>query len=238
MATHDEDAQREEGQELRERIIAAGEKLIAQGGAEAATTRAVAAAAHVQAPAIYRLFGDKQGLLTAIVESVLRRYLADKARRRPHADALRDLRDGWDTHIAFGLANPDLFAIMNSQLRPTAWQALAEEGNAFLRQRIQRLARDGRLRVSEDVAVGLMRAMGIGFVLTLLQRPEPERDPSLSQAAFDAVVAAITGPAELPANSATKAKATALRASLDQTHALTRGERLLLEELLERIAAE
>jgi hypothetical protein len=80
--------------------------------------------------------------------------------------------------------------------------------------------------------------MGIGFVLTLLQRPEAERDLRLSQAAFEAVVAAITGRAELPANSPTKAKATALRASLDQTGVLTGGERLLLEELLDRIAAE
>jgi AcrR family transcriptional regulator len=198
----------------------------------------VAAAAGVQAPAIYRLFGDKQGLLAAIVESALRRYLAEKATRPAHADSLQDLRDGWDAHIAFGLANPDLFAIMNSQLRPAAWHAMAEEGTVFLRKRIQRLARDGRLRVTEDHAVGLMRAMGIGFVLTLLQRPQAERDPSLSQAAFAAVVAAITGRTELPANAATKAKATALRASLDQTRVLTQGERLLLEELLDRIAAE
>jgi AcrR family transcriptional regulator len=238
VATKDEQAQRGDGEELRERIIAAGEKLIAEGGAEAATTRAVAAAAGVQAPAIYRLFGDKQGLLAAVVESALRRYLAEKATRRPHADSLQDLRDGWDAHVAFGLANPDLFAIMNSQLRPAVWHAMAEEGTAFLRQRIQRLASDGRLRVAEDHAVGLMRAMGIGFVLTLLQRPEAERDLRLSQAAFEAVVAAITGRAELPANSPTKAKATALRASLDQTGVLTGGERLLLEELLDRIAAE
>ena len=40
---------------MRERILEAAHRLIATGGKEAATTRAVAAAASVQAPTIYRL---------------------------------------------------------------------------------------------------------------------------------------------------------------------------------------
>ena len=53
---------------VRARIVAAAAELIASGGREAATTRAVAAAAGVQAPTIYRLFGDKRGLLNAAAE--------------------------------------------------------------------------------------------------------------------------------------------------------------------------
>ncbi|NED93539.1 helix-turn-helix transcriptional regulator, partial [Streptomyces sp. SID11233] len=44
---------------LRERIVAAATELLEESGREAVTTRAVAARAGVQAPAIYRLFGDK-----------------------------------------------------------------------------------------------------------------------------------------------------------------------------------
>ncbi|MBC8122483.1 MAG: TetR family transcriptional regulator, partial [Gemmatimonadaceae bacterium] len=51
--------------DVRARIVVAAAGLIDSGGRDAATTRAVAAAAAVQAPTIYRLFGDKRGLLDA-----------------------------------------------------------------------------------------------------------------------------------------------------------------------------
>src|SRR5690606_40448701 len=62
----------------RRRILEAAAGLLAEGGPEAASTRAVAAAAGVQAPTLYRLFGDKQGLLEALAAHGFERYLADK----------------------------------------------------------------------------------------------------------------------------------------------------------------
>jgi AcrR family transcriptional regulator len=219
----------------RERILAAASKLIAEGGVEAATTRAIADAARVQAPTLYRMFGDKRGLLTAVVEDTLRRYVAEKAARKPNPDPLEDLRDGWDLHIEFGLSHPGLFAIMSSDPTPASRASLAE-GEGLLRRRIQNLARAGRLRVTEERGVDLFHAMGTGVIITLLQRTEAERDPHLSVAAREAVIAAITGEPMLPKKSGIKGAATALNASLDETEALSRGERLLLAELLDRIA--
>ena len=43
------------------------------------TTRGVAEAAGVQAPAIYRFFGDKDGLLEAVAEHVMATYVSAKA---------------------------------------------------------------------------------------------------------------------------------------------------------------
>ena len=80
--------------------------------------RAVVAAAAVQAPTIYRLFGDKRGLLDAVAERSLAAYIAEKSAREPHPDPVQDLRDGWDTHVAFGLAHPGLFAIMSGDPHP------------------------------------------------------------------------------------------------------------------------
>ena len=110
-----EDAARAD--DARARIIAAAAGLIAAGGRDAATTRAVAAAAAVQAPTIYRLFGDKRGLLDAVAEHGLAAYVAGKSVREPHPDPVQDLRDGWDMHVAFGLAHPGLFAIMSGDAR-------------------------------------------------------------------------------------------------------------------------
>ncbi|WP_224249552.1 TetR/AcrR family transcriptional regulator [Hyalangium gracile] len=225
-----------EGPDVRARIIAAAAELISAGGPDAATTRAVAAAAGVQAPTIYRLFGDKRGLLTAVIEHVMKSYVSKKAARKPHPDPLQDLRDGWDTHVAFGLSHPGLFAIMSSELHPASQAPAVGDGEDVLRRRIRKIALAGRLRVSEERALGLVRAMGTGAVLTLLRQPEGERDLGLADAAREAVMAAITSEAATPANTDVRALAAALRASMDRINVLTPGESMLLSELLQRIA--
>ena len=114
--------------ETRERIVATAAELLARGGREAVTTRAVATAAGVQPPTIYRLFGDKVGLLDAVAEHGFQAYLADKG-AGPSADPVEDLRAGWDLHVGFGLANPGLYALMYGDPRP---------GAASLRRRARR----------------------------------------------------------------------------------------------------
>jgi AcrR family transcriptional regulator len=196
----------------------------------------VAAAAGVQAPTIYRLFGDKRGLLDAVAEHGLAGYVAEKAAREPDPDPVQDLRDGWDTHIAFGLAHPGLFAIMSGDPHPGPQSPAMAAGLDVLRRRVKRIALAGRLRMSEERAVALVQSMGVGTVLNLLGTPEAERDPGLSETAREAVVAAITGEQAAPADQGPSGAAAALRASLDRSSVLSAGERHLLEELLDRIA--
>lgn len=222
--------------DVRARIVAAAAGLIASGGRDAATTRAVAAAADVQAPTIYRLFGDKRGLLDAVAEHDLAAYLAEKSMREPHPDPVQDLRDGWDVHVAFGLTHPGLFAIMNGDPRPQPLSPGLAAGLDVLRRRIRNIALAGRLRISEARAVALLQSVGVGTVLTLLRQPEDRRDLGLSETAREAVVAAITGEAFSDADPGPGGAAAALRASLDRTSVLSGGERHLLEELLDRIA--
>src|ERR1039457_6104597 len=102
----------------RERIVAAAAAgLLTEGGREAVSTRAVSAAAGVQAPAIYRLFGDKQGLLDAVATHGFAAYLNDKTDVKASDDPVEDLRAGWDLHIGFGLANPALYSLMYGEPR-------------------------------------------------------------------------------------------------------------------------
>ncbi|RKG65915.1 TetR/AcrR family transcriptional regulator [Corallococcus terminator] len=225
-----------EGPDVRARIIAAAAELISSGGPDAATTRAVAAAAGVQAPTLYRLFGDKRGLLAAVIEHAMTSYVSKKSARAPHPDPLQDFRDGWDMHVAFGLSHPGLFALMSSDPALASQPSAVGDGEDVLRRRIRNIALAGRLRVSEERALGLVVSMGTGAVLTLLRQPEGQRDLGLSEAAREATVAAITSEAATPANAEVRAVAAALRASLDRIRVLSKGESLLLSELLERIA--
>ncbi|GAA1139717.1 TetR/AcrR family transcriptional regulator [Kribbella jejuensis] len=226
---------------MRAQIVEVAAGLLATGGRDAVSTRAVAGAAGTQAPTIYRLFGDKDGLLQAVLEYGFAKYLAEKPPHDPTADPIADLRAGWDLHVGFGLANRELFLLMYADTQPGKPPAAAEAGLAILRTRIRHLAAAGRLRVSEDLAVDMVQAAGSGAVLTLLNTPENKRDPRLADAMFDAVVAAITTPDDdgatrgRPAAEGVTAAANALQAYLPELRMLTDGERQVLGEWLARI---
>jgi AcrR family transcriptional regulator len=220
----------------RDRIVAAAAGLLAEGGREAVSTRAVSAAAGVQAPAIYRLFGDKQGLLDAVATHGFTAYLNSKTDLKPSEDPVEDLRTGWDLNVGFGLTNPALYSLMYGEPRPGASPPAAIAAVEVLAGKIRRIAEAGRLRVSEERAVHLVHAAGCGTTLTLIALPEDRRDPALSDMAREAVIAAITTDAPAPTTPGPVSAATALRAVLPQTSALTAHEQALLREWLDRIA--
>lgn len=221
---------------VRESILDAASRLVATGGIAALTTRSVAAAASVQPPTLYRLFGDKRGLLNAVAEHGVEAFMAQKVAAKPHPDPVQDLRDAWDAYVTFGLANPAVFAIMNEVGSPASRSPAALAGIAILRSRVQRLALAGRLRMAEDRAVALIHAAGVGTVTTLLGVPGEERDPQLSTDAREAVLASIITERSEQADDGLAPLAVGLRAHLDTADALTPGERLLLRELLDRLA--
>jgi len=215
----------------RANLIDVAARLLATGGPEAVTTRSVALAAGVQAPTIYRLFGDKNGLLDAVVEHGFATYVGQK-HLDPAADPVDSLRAGWELHIGFGLANPALFRLMHAALKTSADVAAGEE---ILRERIRRVARAGRLRVSERRAANLIHAAGTGVVLTLIDQPEDQRDDGLADAAWQSVTAVILTGRRPTDETGPAAAAVTLRAALPDLTEFTPAERQLLGEWLSRI---
>lgn len=208
--------------------------LLAAGGPDAVSTRAVSAAAGVQPPTIYRLFGDKQGLLEAMVVRGFTEYLNGKEVDKL-ADPVADLRVGWDQHVMLGLANPSLYRLMYASGATTPAAVAAFR---VLAERVARIARVGRLSVPESRAVALIHAAGHGTTLTLIATPEADRDPELSVTAREAVLAAITTDAPAPQAREPVVAAVTLRAVLPQVSALTEPEKALMAEWLDRIAAD
>ena len=220
---------------MRERIVAAAATLLAEGGRDAVSTRAVAARAGVQAPTLYRLFGDMRGLLDAVADAGFAAYVGPKRERRPSEDPVEELRRGWDLHLEFALANPALYVLMNEP-RPDGPPPAAEAGIAYLRALVERIAAAGRLAVPVEQAVKLVHACGSGATLTVLS--DPERDTTVSRAAREATVAAITTDVPAVTEPGPGPAAVALRAALPEAGPLSAGERTLLAEWLDRIAAE
>lgn len=229
----------EDPADARSGIVAAATRLLREGGSRAVTTRAVAQAANVQPPTIFRLFGDKDGLLQAVAEHVIAEYVTDKAAlaAKEDGDPVEDLRAAWRTHIGFGLANPDVFMLLIEPGRLRYSAALAA-GTAVLQTRVARVAAAGLLTVTQDRAVGMIQATGTGTVLALLSQAEKDRDPQLADALIEAVLADIITTAPAPPTSDPVAVAVTFQAALPELPALSGAERGLLSEWLSRSVGE
>lgn len=220
----------------------AAARLLHEHGPGAVTTRAVAEAAATQPPTIYRLFGDKDGLLDAVAEHELARCLTGKASVAGSDNPVADLHAAWQDRVRFGLANPALFSVLVDPERGARSPAAAA-GLDVLRARVRRLAATGRLRIPEGRAVELIHAAGTGAVLTLLSTAAEQRDPLLAETLFDAVMRTVVThtPAMSTDNTAiavtVAAAAVTLRATAPELPMLTPGERTLLSEWLDRVTA-
>ena len=222
----------------RTRIVDVAARLLREGGPAAVTTRGVAEEAGVQAPAIYRLFGDKDGLLEAVAEHVMATFVTGKAETvyaaaAADVDPVDDLRGGWQTQIDFGLGNPALFKMLSDPDRVLHSPA-ARSGQQVLRTRVHRVAMTGRLSVSEQRAVDLIQAAGIGTIQTLLATPPAQRDAGLSRAMFQAVLGQILTDPPAHADGGPKATTVAFRALAPQLTMLNEPERRLLTDWLDR----
>lgn len=220
--------------DVRDRILEQAQRLLSEDGASAVTTRAVAAAAGVQPPTIYRLFGDKDGLVDALTEHVMAAYVDTKAATASGAaDPVADLRAGWRTHVEFGLANPELYRLLATHRAPGASPATVR-GIEVLRTRVRALAAAGLLRVSEERALSMIHAAGNGTVLALLEVPPGDRDAGLADAMLDAVLASVLATAPAAHDTATSAVAVTFATVLDDLPGLSDAERTLLGEWLAR----
>ena len=219
----------------RDTLVRVAARLMQEQGRAAVTTRAVAHAAGVQAPTIYRLFGDKDGLLDAVAEHVLSVYVDAKAITAQSADPVGDLKAGWEMNVGFGLANPEVFGLLITPGRAMRSPAAAA-GVDVLARRVRRLAEAGRLRVSEHRAVQMIQSAGTGAVITLLSISPESRDVDLTDAMFDALARAILTDVPAHLDSGTVAAAVTFRTVVPHLGSLSDAERALMSEWLDRAA--
>jgi AcrR family transcriptional regulator len=200
--------------DTRRALIDAAAEVIARRGVEAASTREIYVRAGVKAPTLYHHFGDKQGLLDAVVTDAFERYLARKRALRPTGDPAADVRQGWDTHVAFAQANPALYRLMwpagHADLPPAA----AESARA-LREGFARLASQGMLRpgvTPRHAARALSAALG-GVTAAITRDPDDPGNAALSATVRDAVIDALLAPS---AGSAWRAEQTDVDDQLEE----------------------
>ncbi|MFF5638645.1 TetR/AcrR family transcriptional regulator [Streptomyces sp. NPDC012825] len=176
----------------RERILEATGELLATKDALAISTRAICDRAKVGMPEIYRQFGDKQGLLTAVADLGFARFLAEKRRNPLTDDPVADLRTAWDSHVAFALGNPHLYRLMFTPTGDAKPQAV-KEAQAILLKAVERCRDAGRLRMPPELAGQSILSANVGVCMMALSFPDLFGEPDVSRSVRDAVIDRVTG---------------------------------------------
>jgi AcrR family transcriptional regulator len=222
----------------RQRILEVAAGLLEREGAQAVSTRSVAAAAGIRAASLYQLFGDKDGLLSALAIHAFDLYLAEKHHLVRTDDPVADMRHGWDMHVDFGLRHPAFYLLMYGTDRPGRRPPAAGEAHGLLLGFLDRAAAAGRLQVPPALAAGLTLAAVTGVTLSLIGTPADERDPEISARMRDTLVDSLTTDPPPATETGLASRALALDAALtaEATLPLRPAETALLRDWLDRLA--
>ncbi|MGD8699131.1 MAG: TetR/AcrR family transcriptional regulator [Gemmatimonadales bacterium] len=155
-------------------ILEAARDLLAQGGIDALSMRAVAARVGVSATAIYNYFDNKQALVQSVISSGFERfdgYLRDAVADRPPGSAER-LKALGEAYILFALENREYFRVlfaMHAEL-PRDIEELPEgSGYALFRQSVIDAMDAGTIRRTDpDLVVLYLWTLVHGLVTLLL----------------------------------------------------------------------
>ena len=147
----------------REALLAASERLIANGGVNAVGVRPVAEAAGTTTRAVYALFGSKEGLVQAVArrafELVMQEVAAVPLTGDPGEDLVACAALGFRR---FALEHPDLFLLFFTAQRRRGWQPSADAEATRLAALDQLI-----LRVERARAAGLLGGHSVEEVTLL-----------------------------------------------------------------------
>ncbi len=173
---------------MRDAMIEAARLLLEESPAGNVTIREVCEAVGVGKSVLYRHFGDKNGLLDAVIDEAFSGYIERKRSLEDTVDPVTDLYACWDDYLDFAAANPALYRLMFSPALPKVPDAA---GRIFvlLTEALDRCAVAGALRIPSREAAQMILSANTGVALSTLTQPDRYGDPGLSARVRDAVFA-------------------------------------------------
>jgi len=230
--------------QARDRLLLAAAELLDEAGGGAVSTRQITERAAVQAPTLYHHFGSKQALLDAAVSHGFKEFLGKRRVSGGGGDPIDDIREGWDSHVAFGLEFPSAYAHIYGNVKPGVPCGVVAGMREALLETLKPAEEQGRLLVPAEKAADHLLAASSGVTLALIQEPPDERDLDLSTRVRDSVLSAIASGDDLGAGAAPIARSlpaavsTVSDALEHNAGSLTPGEIALMRELLARLSDE
>jgi AcrR family transcriptional regulator len=177
---------------LRQALLEAAIRLIAESGATAFTLREVARRAGVSHNAPYRHFQDKDALLAAVATEGYRELTEAMVKAAGQRSSARDrLKEAGLAYIAFALRRPEHFTVMfdapfSKRTNPEAGSA-SEHAFSTLLNLVRDCQRDKQLPSGDPLAFGLLAwsmVHGIAKLAITARLPFGSKAKILAFAAF------------------------------------------------------
>ncbi|MFN8173771.1 MAG: TetR/AcrR family transcriptional regulator [Solirubrobacteraceae bacterium] len=163
------------------RILEAAERLVAEEGVDAATTRAIAERAGVAAPSLYRFFADRDEVLDALLEQMVddldEHARAGEATWEP-GDLEGLLRLEFDLHVSYYEDHPSLAALwFGGRASPAVVESVRRRNHELARRVRELLVARGLVRTDTPVEVfDLVTELGDRILEVAFRDPrEPDR---------------------------------------------------------------
>src|SRR5262245_27852781 len=128
----------------RREILSAASALLYEGGSEGLTIRRLALRCGYTAPAIYQIFGDKAGLLDAILREAIDALLQRIDLVPAHSEPRERLRMQFREIVRFGREHPTNYRLIEA-LRPEQVPPIldVESTTKRLNEPLERMVREG-----------------------------------------------------------------------------------------------
>ena len=175
--------------DARRVILDATEALLVDEGYARFSIRKLVNRCGYTAPTIYHHFGDKRGLIDALLEERFRVVHELMAAIPRGPDAALHLREMARAFLRFALENPDHYRLLTMP-RPETQPAVpsAEAARGLVKQALEELAREGTLATPDtEAAFQVTWAVLHGMISLQGLLPDLEFSSDLAELAFDTV---------------------------------------------------
>ena len=170
-------------------ILAATEALLLEEGVGGLSIRKLSQRCGYSAPTIYHHFGDKRGLIDALLEERFRVVHKLMSAIPRGGDPARRLREMARAFLSFAVANPDHYRLLSMPRDAgSAGVPSAEAARQLVKDSLAELAVQGTLLTRDtEAAFQVTWATLHGLISLHLTRPDHDVSESLVDLAFDMV---------------------------------------------------
>ena len=197
MSTETHEQRREAQRDhARRTILDATEAILLEVGYDDFSIRRLVERCGYAAPSIYNYFGDKDGLLDALIDERFAKLAAQLKRVPRGSDPVANIRGLALAFVRFGLKNPTHFRLL---FTPRAGDETpppsGEEARKHIEDTLAVLWESGRLRTGDAQTAGqALSLLCQGLVWGRISRPDYAWSKTLTEDSIDALLRGLVAP--------------------------------------------
>ena len=176
----------------RREILDAASELLYEGGSEGLTIRRLALRCGYTAPAIYNIFGDKAGLIDALLREAIDELITRIDKLPASAEPKERLRLQFREVVRFGREHPTNYRLIEA-LRPEQVPPIVDvaETEQRLAAPIAHMVNAGNLPIDPELLRQALWALLHGVISLPASRPDVAWREGFEEVAFDALLSGL-----------------------------------------------